>query len=184
MVCDEKYKHEYIRHRETERTLESVWASHAKLREVLSQTHCYTDDGAEGNYNVTELVCEVAAKSQRIEELNSQLEREKQEYDFHLNDFIAHFDKVCEAYVDDHVSQCRYTEELKARLQQVWESQRTDEHGLGPAQGPRPQKRTRRRTVAQGNKGMKAEDVSDEAGSSKQVEARNTNMLPIIKEEA
>ncbi|KAL6716958.1 hypothetical protein ACLMJK_004871 [Lecanora helva] len=83
--CQDIIAQERSRHRETERTLEAVWAAHARLGEILSA------EGTRGYpgkaYRFAELALEVESKSKHIQELNAKLEQTRRLFDIRLTRF-------------------------------------------------------------------------------------------------
>ena len=79
-MCQEGLTIERVRHEDTEKHLESIWNSHKRMGDILSQTRCKIDKDMEGTheeYDITSLVLEVEAKSVRIAALEATLELER-----------------------------------------------------------------------------------------------------------
>ena len=100
--CQSILDHELFRHHETEKTLEAVWAAHAKLEEVVSDVQFSTEEGTQDGkrYNVAELVLEVAAKSQHTEDLDAQLEKTRRDFYFRMIDFQEKLHSNCQHFSD------------------------------------------------------------------------------------
>ena len=119
-TCQDSLTHERLRHSETERTLNCLWESHQKLGDVIAKIPCHAEnmrDSSPQSINVTDLVLEVAAKSQRMRALEAQLE---QAQDQHHVEIVQLRDNLKQEYHKNAENTMAYTQrihELETALQ-------------------------------------------------------------------
>ena len=120
-TCQDSLTHERLRHSESERTLNCLWESHQRLGDVMAKIPCHAEnmrDSSPQSFNVTELVLEVAAKSQRMRALEAQLE---QAQDQHHVEIVQLRDNLEQEYHKNAENTMAYTQrihELETTLQQ------------------------------------------------------------------
>lgn len=82
--------------------MEHFWNSCNKLGEIISQVECEMDSKMPGiphmRYNITELVLELSSKAQRIDKLESTLEKTRQRH----KDEIQHLRQKLQAESEQH----------------------------------------------------------------------------------
>ena len=171
-MCKMNFDHERKRHEDTERRLECVWNAHHRLQDIMSKVNCVVDDGIQSiTYNITDLTLEVAAKSQKIHDLETQIEGDDHEHRAEIYRLTEKFRYESDQTLEDFAAQEERLHELEALLQhEQLKPEREHNQKRTKAELPPGQQKRRRR-----GKG-KTTSVSGE-------DPERFSDLPIIKEE-
>jgi len=187
-MCQELLNHEHARHSETEKNLNSVGTAYTRLRNMMPQINCHVEDAVGGSphesYDITDLVLELSAKSERISDLEvysdqidhhrAEIAQLKEKLDLestqHTEEFMGQTQRIHELEVALHNTTTRWN-----KGKDVPESRESPES---------PKKRRRFRGRGKTGKGAEAEEASVPSPAVRQRQLRRKTHVSAIKEES
>ena len=187
-MCKEDLDHERARYKQTEKSLECIWNSHNKLGEIMSRVECEVDSNVQQvsrmRYNITELVLELAGKSQRIENLESTLEQTRHQHHDEVLQLKNKLQTESEQHSEDYMNQSQQIHHLDLLLQREHMKGVTMVGNIEPSEDPKPARRRRRfRGKNRANKGNQAAYAENTKFDNEPIETERADTLSTIKEE-
>ena len=147
-LCMENLAHERKRHIETEKNLDCIWNAQNQLRCIISDVKFHRGDSNDGlTYDVEDLVLQITAKWQRIQDLEVELKQQKEERTFDVNRYEELLQKVHTRHAEESDNHVKRIRELELLLQREKMSSPIGDQGMEPGE---PSKR-RRRCRGRGN---------------------------------
>lgn len=181
-MCQANLDHERKRHEDTEKSLECIWNAHHQLQDIMSKVNCVVDEGIQSiNYNVTDLALEVAAKSQKIHDLETQIKCDEHQHRGEVNQLKENFRRESAQTSEDFTSQGERLRELESLLQR--EQMKSATGNLGVEQSQKRMKSELEEYPAQGQKRRRRGRGKASRGDTPNVEPQSISGLPTVKEE-
>lgn len=180
-MCRANLNHEVQRHHDTEKRLECIWNAHNRLQDIMTKVNCVVDDGIESMpYDVTDLVLEIASKSQKIHDLEGEVQNNRHQHQLDASLLKEKLQKVSDERTEEYMAQEERLRELDSRLQR--ERMRFDPDTTpNSKQGQKRRRRSRAKSKAdRGNTPNVPADIGPEPDEQR---PHYFDGLPTVKEE-
>ena len=178
-MCQANFDHEFQRHQETEKNLERIWDSHNHLGQLMSKVNCVVDQGIQSmTYNITDLVLDLAAKTQKIYYLENQIDHEQQQHDADIFHWRNKLDNESNLHTEEFMAQKGRLEELEQLLRGLQKS--SDDKA--PEKGQRPKRRRSSNRQEKPARDVMSEEAATCETGIVRSKSRDTKLLSTVME--
>ena len=186
LMCRENLDYERHCHTETSKSLDCIWTSHNRLGDIMAKLPSHNDDSVRDSpyvgYNVTDLVFELTAKSQRLQDLEADMVQKDHQYHAEISQLKERLQVESAQHTEDFMNQAQRINELDLIIRHQTE---------GPNSESKPgfksaKRRRHSRGKGKSSKVTQTEDPVHNVDSSNAVGqdgANDASTLPVIKEE-
>lgn len=187
-TCQKLLNHEHARHSETEKNLNSVWTAYTRLRDTMPQINCHVEEGVADSphesYDITDLVLELSAKSQRISDLEVHSDQIQDHHHTEVAQLKEKLDSESTQHTEEFMGQAQRIHELEVTLQNVNARWNKVKDIPEPRESPKsPKRRVRFRARGKAGKNTEPEEATIPSPALNQRQLRQKTHVSAIKEE-